>query len=65
MNLSMSEDSQRVQGMFQRPVATESSSVRVSDAEPIGFDAELRHELAQIGTLLICLPYRPPGAGHR
>lgn len=47
MNLSMPEDSLMVQEMFQRLFATESSSARVREAEPVGFDPALWRELIQ------------------
>ncbi|CAN7477390.1 acyl-CoA dehydrogenase [Phenylobacterium sp. LjRoot219] len=45
MKLGMPEDSLPVQEMFERFFATESTSVRVRAAEPVGFDAALWTEL--------------------
>jgi alkylation response protein AidB-like acyl-CoA dehydrogenase len=45
MQLGMPDDSLPVQEMFERFFATESTSVRVRAAEPVGFDPELWREL--------------------
>lgn len=63
MKLGMPEDSLPVQEMFERFFATESTSVRVRAAEPVGFDAALWSELLGLEAPFLRLSADAGGGG--
>src|ERR1700734_2907554 len=63
MLLSLPDDSQPVQEMFERFFAAESTPARVRAAEPIGFDAELWKELVALDAPFMRLSEEAGGGG--
>ena len=56
MQLSLPEDSVPVKDMFERFFASESTTVRVRAAEPVGFDAALWKELLALEVPFMRMP---------
>jgi alkylation response protein AidB-like acyl-CoA dehydrogenase len=63
MKLGMPDDSLPVQEMFERFFATESTPARVRAAEPVGFDAQLWHELVNLDAPFMRLSAEAGGGG--
>ena len=63
MLLSLPNDSQPVQEMFERFFATESTTARVRAAEPVGFDPALWKELVALDAPFMRLSEEAGGGG--
>ncbi|MFV8817874.1 acyl-CoA dehydrogenase [Haliea sp. E17] len=63
MNLSLPEDSLMVRDMFQRFFEGESTSERIREAEPLGFDPALWRELVALDAPCIRLSEAAGGSG--